>query len=131
MPPVRPTRGGSEATEAVRAICSRLPEVQERLSHGEATFFMAGKKSFASMADHHHDDRVALWLAAGDGIQQELVARSPGRYFRPAYVGPRGWVGAYLDGSGDEAPDWDEIEELLADAWLLVAPARLRHLLES
>lgn len=78
------------------------------------------------MADRHHDDRVALWLAAGDGVQGHLIADHPGRYFRPPYVGARGWVGCYLDGR-DAPPDWDEIAELLSDAWVLVAPARLRR----
>ncbi len=125
----RPSPEGEAATERVRAICLGLPEVTERPSHGEAAFFVGGKRCFASMSDHHHDDRVALLLAAGEGVQRDLVTRLPGRYFRPAYVGGRGWVGAYLDGAGAAGPDWDEIAELAADAWLLVAPARLRPLL--
>jgi hypothetical protein len=113
----------------MRALCLRLPETTERLSHGEAAWFVQDKKNFATFADHHHGDRVAVWLAAADGVQAALTARDPGRYFRPPYVGTRGWVGAYLDGR-DAEPDWDEIAELLAEAWLNVAPARLRHLLE-
>lgn len=122
----RPSAGGSGPTERVRSLCTALAEVTERQSHGEATWFVQGKKSFAMMADRHHDDRVALWLAAGDGVQSDLVQRAPGRYFRPPYVGTRGWVGAYLDGR-DEPADWDEIAELLADAWWLAAPPKLRQ----
>ena len=81
------------------------------------------------MADRHHDDRVAVWIAAGEGVQSDLVGRDPARYFRPPYVGGRGWVGAYLDRVGGE-PDWDEVAELLADGWLAVAPAKVRGLLE-
>lgn len=128
--PERPSPEGREPTVRVRAICLALPEVVERSSHGEATFFIEGKKSFASMADRHHDDRVAVTFAAEEGVQADLVARSPDRYYRPPYVGGRGWVGAYLDGR-DAAPDWDEIAELLADAWVVVAPPKLRGLLES
>ncbi len=117
-------------TERVRAVCLALPEVTERPSHGEAAWFVQDKKSFAVMADHHHGDRVAVWIAAGDGVQADLVARDPRRYFRPPYVGTRGWVGAYLDGREAE-PDWDEIAELLGDGWLAVAPVRLRGLLEG
>jgi hypothetical protein len=128
--PARPSRQGTDATARVRAICSALPEVAERQSHGEAAWFVQGKKQFAMMADRHHDDRVAVWFAAEDGVQVHLVERSPGRYFRPPYVGTRGWVGGYLDGRC-ERPDWDEVAELLADAWSVVAPARLRRQLEA
>lgn len=127
----RPSAGAESVTERVRELCLALPEVTERPSHGEATFFVQGKKSFAMMADRHHDDRVALWLAAGDGVQGALVSKDPGRYFRPPYVGGRGWVGAYLDGSGAAAPDWEELSDLLGDAWALVAPPRLRSLLRE
>jgi hypothetical protein len=121
---------GSDITERVRALCLGLPEVIERPSHGEASWFVSGKRQFAMMADRHHDDRVAVWLAAGDGVQADLLARSPDHYFRPPYVGARGWIGAYLDGIGAE-PDWDELAELLADAWSAVAPAKYRGLLEQ
>lgn len=104
-----------------------LGHVEERLSHGEAAWFVQAKKCFATMWDHHHDDRVAVCLAAGDGVQGELIVRAPQRYFRPPYFGGRGWVGAWLDGRGDAAPDWDELAELLADAWRVVAPAKLRE----
>ncbi len=110
-------------TEAVRARCVALEEVVERQSHGEAAWFVKGGRAFAMMADHHHDDRVAVWLAAGDGVQQELCGRDPARYFRPPYVGTRGWVGAFLD----VEPDWGEIEDLIAEAWSVAAPPRLRR----
>jgi hypothetical protein len=129
MIPERPSPEGRGPTERTRKLCLGLPETTERLSHGEAAWFVEGQKNFATFADRHHGDRVAIWMAADDGVQADLIARDPRRYFRPPYVGSRGWVGAYLDGRDAEA-DWVEIGELLADAWLLVAPARLRHLLE-
>jgi hypothetical protein len=97
-----------------------LPEVTEKLSHGEPTWFV--RKSFVTFADHHHDDRLAFWCAAPPGAQEELVAADPGRFFRPPYVGGRGWLGVYLD-----VPDvdWTEIAEIVTDAYRLVAPKRL------
>ena len=109
---------------ALRALCTALPEVVERLSHGEPTWFVRGKKTFAMYADRHHDDRVAFWCAAPPGAQEALVAAEPGRYFRPPYVGGRGWVGVYLD----VGADWDALAELVADAYRAVAPARLAAL---
>lgn len=124
MAVARPSGSGRSAADRVREVCNSLPEATERQSHGEAAWFVEGKRQFAMMADRHHDDRVAVWLAAGEGVQSELISRAPERYFRPPYVGARGWVGAFLDGR-DAAVDWDEVAELLGDAWLAVAPARL------
>ena len=74
-----------------------FPQTQERLSHGEACWFVAGKRMFVMFADHHHDDRVAFWAAADDGVQRHLVEDEPRQFFRPPYVGVRGWVGMWLD----------------------------------
>ena len=112
--------------ERLRALCTALPEVTEKLSHGEPTWFV--RKSFVMFADHHHDDRLAFWCAAPPGAQEELVAADPGRFFRPPYVGGRGWLGVYLD-----VPDvdWTEIAEIVTDAYRQVAPKRLVTLLDA
>ncbi len=128
-PDQRPTREGESATELVRAICMDLPLVVERLSHGEASWFVNDKKNFVAMSDHHHDDRVSVTFAAGAGVQVSLVEEDPERYFRPPYVGGRGWVGAYLDDESN-SPQWDRIADLIVDAWLLVAPPKVRELLD-
>jgi len=104
----------------IRAVCLALPQVTERLSHGEATWF-AGKRVFVTSADRHHDDRRAVWIAAGEGVQETLADADPARFFRPPYVGGRGWIGVYLD----VPVAWDELEALVVDAYRLVAPRRL------
>ncbi|HEY8019559.1 MAG TPA: MmcQ/YjbR family DNA-binding protein [Thermoanaerobaculia bacterium] len=106
---------------SLRRICLALPEVTERLSHGEPTWFVRGKTTFVMYTDHHHDDRLAFWCAAPDGAQEALVAAHPRRFFRPPYVGHRGWLGVWLD----VAVDWDEIADLVAEAYRRVAPGRL------
>jgi hypothetical protein len=98
-----------------------LPEVEERVSHGEPAWFIRGKRQFVTYADHHHDDRVAFWSAAPEGAQHVLTSTDPDRYFVPPYVGGRGWVGCYLD----VEVDWDALEEIVVDGYLTVAPARL------
>ncbi|MFD9127366.1 MmcQ/YjbR family DNA-binding protein [Kitasatospora sp. NPDC059571] len=108
--------------DRLRALCLALPHCTERPSHGEAAWFVAGRAMFATTADRHHDDRTAFWAAAPAGVQDHLVAADPARFFRPPYVGGRGWIGVYLD----VPVDWQQVEDLLLDAWLLVAPARLR-----
>lgn len=106
--------------EKLREICFALPEVTERLSHGEPTFF-AGKKTFVMYADHHHDTRLAFWCAAPEGAQEVLMKLQPERIFRPPYVGVRGWIGIYLD----VPPDWDQIEDLVHQAYRQVATPKL------
>lgn len=131
-PDQRPTSEGERATERVRAICMDLPTVVERLSHGEASWFVNDKKNFVSMSDHHHDDRVSVVFAAGVGVQETLIKEDGERYFRPPYVGGRGWVGAYLDGHDEStSPDWETLSDLIVDAWLLVAPPKIRLLLDA
>jgi hypothetical protein len=112
---------------ALRRLCLALPEVTERLSHGEPTWFVRGKQTFVTYADHHHDARLAFWCAAPAGAQEALVAAAPGRFFVPPYVGHRGWLGVYLD-----VPlDWDELADLVEDAYRTVAPKRLVAELDS
>src|SRR5215210_7243424 len=108
--------------EKLRKLCLALPETTERLSHGEPTWFIQGKKTFANYANHHHDDRLAFWCAAPDGAQEVLVAQSPDRFFVPPYVGGRGWLGVYLD---VDKIDWDEISEIVTDAYREIAPKKL------
>jgi hypothetical protein len=107
--------------ERLRRLCLALPETTERLSHGEPTWFIRGKATFVTYADHHHDDRVAFWCAAPPGAQDALVRSDPERYFVPPYVGHRGWLGVRVD----VPVGWDEIGELVVDAYRMVAPKRL------
>ena len=106
----------------VRRMCLDLPEVSERLSHGAPTWFVRGKKTIATLWDNHHGDgRLALICAAPPGVQAQLIDEEPDRFFVPAYVGHRGWIGVRLD----REVDWHEIDEILRDAYCCVAPATL------
>ena len=105
----------------LRELCLALPEATERMSHGEPTWFVRDKKTFVTYADRHHDDRLAFWCAAPDGVQRTLVESDPERFFVPPYVGHRGWLGVRLD----VVVDWDEIAEIVEDAYRAVAPKKL------
>lgn len=100
----------------LRAVCLALPGVTEKQSHGEPTWFAVGRQ-FATTADHHHDDRLSLWCAAPPGAQEMLVQADPTRFFRPPYVGHRGWLGVYLD----VEVDWDGLAAIIERAYHQVA----------
>ena len=117
-----------EALVRVREACLALPEATERLSHGSPAWFVRGKKTFVMyLDDHHGDGRLALWCAAPPGLQAELVEQEPERFFRPPYVGHRGWIGVRLD----RDPDWDEIAAICEDAYRQIAPKTLVAELDS
>jgi hypothetical protein len=108
--------------ERLRQLCLALPEVTERSSHGEPGWFVRGRRQFVALDDHHHGaDRLAFWCAAPPGVQEELIAANPQQFFRPPYVGHRGWLGVRID----EQPDWEEISEIVRDAYRQVAPKTL------
>jgi hypothetical protein len=106
----------------VRRLCLALPETSERLSHGEPTFFVHNKVFVMFANNHHHDGRVAVWLPAPPGAQEELLAAAPDCFFRPPYVGVRGWIGIELDHIEDAA-----LAAHIDLAWALIAPQRLRR----
>ncbi|MDP9224911.1 MAG: MmcQ/YjbR family DNA-binding protein [Actinomycetota bacterium] len=113
----------------LRKLCLTLPEAHEVEAWGEPTFRVRNKlfAMYASADSHHGDGRPAVWCKAAPTNQALMVSAAPKRFFVPPYVGPSGWVGVWLDGG----VDWAELAELLRDAYLLVAPKRLRALLEE
>src|ERR1700761_2757820 len=123
------TDGPAVLAVRLREICLPLPEVTERLSHGTPSWFIRDKKSFATLwaSGHHAAGFPQLWCAGLPGTQEALAGASPERFFRPPYVGHRGWLGVRLDGD----VDWAEVAELCADAYRAVAPARLVALLDG
>jgi hypothetical protein len=114
--------GAPDPVARLRAICLALPDANERLSHGEPTWFAGKGKAFAMLDDHHHGaPHLSVWLPAGLGAQEALIESDPRRYFRPPYVGAQGWVGVVLD----TKPDWAVVAWLVEQAFRLVAGARL------
>jgi predicted DNA-binding protein (MmcQ/YjbR family) len=129
-PPAHPIRTidarDAPLVERLRAICMALPAANERVSHGEPTWFAGKGKVFAMLDNHHHDSpHLSVWLPQPRDVQETLVAADPKRFFRPPYVGPRGWVGVVLD----TKPDWELVRQLVRDAFQHVATKRLTALL--
>lgn len=110
----------------VRRFCLALPEVTEKISHGAPTFFVK-KKVFVMFVDNHHNDgRIAIWCAAPAGVQEMLIEAEPEKFFRPPYVGVRGWVGIRLDQVDD-----DELDSHIRQSWLMIAPVKLHSALQD
>jgi hypothetical protein len=110
----------SDQIKRVREICLALPGTTEKRSHGEPTWFV-GKKVFTMFANNHHDDgRIAVWLPVPPDFQAGLIESAPAVYFKPPYVGTRGWVGIILNVVSDA-----DLRFHIHTAWKLIAPKRL------
>jgi hypothetical protein len=132
-----------QALARVRAACLTLPQTSERPSHGGPAFFIR-KSAFSGVQggrppsarntvcfvmfvdDHHDDGRLGIWCAAPDGVQAEMVETEPERFFRPPYVGHRGWLGVEV---GEVSTT--ELTAICREAFLTVAPPTVRRLLEA
>jgi hypothetical protein len=105
----------------VRAAAD-LPGVEATETNGHTSFSVSGKRFAWLLVDHHDDGALALAVKALPGVQEALLARG-GAFSRPAYLGNRGWVAVDLaPGAG---ADWDEVGELLDQAWRMTAGKRL------
>jgi phosphoribosylglycinamide formyltransferase-1 len=107
---------------------ARLVRLVESLPEGSISgdqhlsLFVRGKRYGYYLDDHHGDGRVALACKAEPGVNRARTEAEPERFHIPAYVGPKGWLGLWLD-----LPDidWDEVEEVVLDAYCLTAPKKL------
>lgn len=116
-----PKLDDGEHLNRVRRICTALRGTTEKLSHGEPTFFVA-KKVYAMFADNHHNDgHIAVWLPAAPGVQTALIRDNSKAYFKPPYVGVRGWIGIDLRNVSE-----DELGAHIHEAWKMISPKKLK-----
>ncbi len=122
--PIKKRAPASRAILAkLRPLCLAQPDATEVLAWGEPTWRVGGGKIFAQYDDHHHGaEHVSVHLAAPDGAQQALIEADPERFFRPPYVGHRGWIGVVLDTD----PDWGMVAGLVEQAYGVIKHARKR-----
>jgi predicted DNA-binding protein (MmcQ/YjbR family) len=104
--------------DRLRSICLVLPEAAEQETWGSPTFRVRGK-IFAMAPDE--GGRPAVWCKAPPGAQGVLIGADAARFFAPPYVGPKGWIGVWLD----RRPDWAEVAGLVERSWRMTAPKRL------
>ncbi len=115
--------GFDEALISIRAICADLEGSYEKLSHGSPCFFVEkGKQFLALLDDHHGDGRLAVWILSTLPIQESLLSEGRVSFFRPPYMGGRGWIGVELNGNVSA----EELEDLIQAGYELAKPAKRR-----
>lgn len=111
----------SDSLQKVRDAALELPESEERLSHGQPTFFVAGKQFAQFRNNHHGDGKIVVCVRISSLDEQAmLIEANPGTYSRPAYL--PSWIA--IDVAGDGV-DWDHVADRIAESWELAAPRRL------
>jgi hypothetical protein len=105
----------------IREAAPELPETEERLPHGQPTFFVAGKQ-FAQFRDDHHGDGKTVVCVRVSGLDEQamLLEADPGTYSKAAYL--PSWISINLAG---DSVDWDHVADRIAASWELAAPRRL------
>jgi hypothetical protein len=116
-----------ETLRQLTGICGDLLEC-EIAGDQHRKITVSGKAMGWYTVDHHGDGRISLSLRAAKGENEVLVASDPDTFFLPPYVARHGYVGVYLDRPD---VDWDEVRELVVDAYIVAAPKRLSKLLPS
>jgi len=103
----------------VRRLCLALPDSFEIEAWEHPTFRVgSGRgKMFCIAAADGSQVRVKA-----DPIERAALLEQGGPFYMPAYVGHKGWIGVQLD---HPDADWEEVAELIATSYCLIAPKRL------
>jgi hypothetical protein len=114
-----PDYPGVNLIERVRTLCLVLPETFELETWDHPTFRVgSGRgKIFCTAAG----DGTSITVKA-DPVEREALLAQGDPFFLPAYVGDKGWVGMRLD---LRRTDWEEVAELIATGYCMIAPKRL------
>jgi predicted DNA-binding protein (MmcQ/YjbR family) len=107
-------------------ICLALPAVT-REDKGDHSSFLVANKVFAYSLNNHHGDKIiSVCCKVLPDDNKRLVEGNPRKFYIPAYIGPRGWVGLRLD---LVTVDWTEVKELVLGSYSQVAPQKFLKLL--
>ena len=107
------------AIKKLRAVCLALGDVVEKEAWGECTFRVVNGPMFAMTDNNHHQSgHVAVWVKAPAMAQEILISSDSERFFRPPYMGHKGWVGVRLDSK----PDWEQLTAILKDGYEMSLP---------
>jgi hypothetical protein len=111
-----------DALTRLTRIAEELPEAQVTRHDGHARLAVRDR-TFAWLTDDHHGDGIlGVTVKAAPEEGEMLLEAAPDRYYRPQYLGARGWIALRLD---TETVDWDEVADRVIGSYRLVAPKRL------
>jgi hypothetical protein len=111
-----------EALDRLTKIGLALPEAVIEREGSHATFRVR-KKVFAYFLDNHHGDGIIGGCVKSDKrANAKLVRDEPKRFFLPAYIAARGWVGVRLD---TKRVDWKDVSRRVEASYRSVAPKSL------
>jgi len=99
--------------ENVRRFCLLLPEVVEHIDGFGHISFQINGKSFVKLTK-----RAGLSFKSDLETQELLLQKR--QFFKTPYIGRHGWVSIKSRSEGD----WDELAELISEAYLRAAPKR-------
>ena len=112
-----------DALARLEGICLALPEAESDREARHASF-RAKKKVFAYFLDNHHGDGIIGACVKGDKrANAALVRGDPKRFFMPAYIGARGWVGVRLD---TKRVDWKDVAKRVAASYAAATAKKKR-----
>ena len=125
---MKKARGTDTRLERVSKICSGLPKSVREVLGSHASFTVGGKTYAYYLNNHHGDGIIGIACKVLPGDNEALVAAHPEKFYLPAYIGSKGWVGLRLDIAG---VDWNEVTELISGSYRLIAPKRLAAMLKA
>ena len=121
MPHPRMYDDSNPLIQKLRKVCLALGNVVEKEAWGECTFRVVDGSMFAMTDNNHHKSgHVAVWVKAPAMAQEILINSDPQRFFKPPYMGHKGWVGVRLEGK----LDWSHLAAILKDGYEMSLPMK-------
>ena len=111
---------GLKAVERVRDLIEDLPEATEAVDKFGHTSFRVRDKPFVMMGEGSQGPSMAIKTT----LDKQKSLLEQGDFVRTKYIGQHGWVSLERLSS----TDWDLIEHLIVEGYLLVAPKSLGKL---
>ena len=105
----------------LRKIALALPETHEELTW-ETPNFRVRKKIFVMATAGG-----AGMSVKADPDERPALLENADRFYLPAYVASKGWIGMHLT----TGVDWDEVAELVTTSYCIIAPKTLARMVTA
>lgn len=119
--PTTDAKVAEKALAKLTEVCATLTESWCERQGTHATFRVRGRPFAYFMDNHHGDEIISVAVKVDKREQGTLIKAEPKRYYMPAYIGAKGWVGIRLD---VPRVDWKDVAARVAESHAEVAPGR-------